>query len=469
MNSLSEARSPESVLSLEKSSLASNNDKGAYRVLFLTPDKALQVSQPEEQELLYESDDSTASFSLTQDGIDPQGVVTASIRARESVKMPAVEFTEDITNFGKLYDESVEANCHGGLDVSHPQMAGAVGMFFRPQPSPPPVRSLSSEPLTFPLDQSNTDLSRSSAASEASTTLTCNTATKSPYLQLDIQDQGLSTSKQIVRSDLDKILTLKHSLQSLAIASSTQQREFKILEYEFIELAQEREVLKEREQQHLDSIAFLKERVGNLLKSNNDRVALQEELSQLQLENDAFATQIIENEIELRVFRSTVKALCEENQELKRENQNPKAISRESCSENICNSIDNTVLQLHTPTISGTISVEEVRSLELRLASLEGTRQLRDNIQAETIEKARRLSDVEERLAEIQDYVIPVDTQQDVEVSLIEAIGAMQVVVASNKPDNTPETDDSCSSWFCECLPKFTKEASATNKNNSQP
>jgi hypothetical protein len=113
--------------------------------------------------------------------------------------------------------------------------------------------------------------------------------------------------------------------------------------------------------------------------------------------------------------------------------------------------------------------VEEVRSLELRLASLEGTRQLRDNIQAETIEKARRLSDVEERLAEIQDYVIPVDTQQDVEVSLIEAIGAMQVVVASNKPDNTPETDDSCSSWFCECLPKFTKEASATNKKNSQP
>jgi len=100
-----------------------------------------------------------------------------------------------------------------------------------------------------------------------------------------------STLKEIIRVDSVSILKLKTSHEKLRHDAAKLKHE---LEY----LKKDRDLLREREAQHRETIRVLKKELDTVTQIGAmSSPEAQKELEQLRIENELFATQIIENEV----------------------------------------------------------------------------------------------------------------------------------------------------------------------------
>lgn len=85
-------------------------------------------------------------------------------------------------------------------------------------------------------------------------------------------------------------------------------------------VTRERDLLRERELQHAESLNILKQEINSLtLAKIASPSAFSGELEQLRIENELFAAQIVENEIEIREIRSVLECLDTENRHMRNE------------------------------------------------------------------------------------------------------------------------------------------------------
>lgn len=135
-----------------------------------------------------------------------------------------------------------------------------------------------------------------SMAADAKTTVVSNKA--KPYddaPRIGSLEQECATLKQIIRSDSATILRLKTAIDTLRVDAAKNVLYLKQLQSELVKVNREKEMLNERETQHLETIKALKKELDEATASNPKDA--HQELEQLQIENELFATQIIDNEV----------------------------------------------------------------------------------------------------------------------------------------------------------------------------
>jgi hypothetical protein len=85
-------------------------------------------------------------------------------------------------------------------------------------------------------------------------------------------------------------------------------------------ITKERDLLKEREMQHLESLKVMKEEVNLLtLAKISCPAEFSSELEQLRMENELFASQIIDSEVEMRGIRTLLECLDAENNQMRKD------------------------------------------------------------------------------------------------------------------------------------------------------
>jgi hypothetical protein len=83
-------------------------------------------------------------------------------------------------------------------------------------------------------------------------------------------------------------------------------------------VTRERDILRERELQHTESLNILKQEINSLtLAKISSPSSFSTELEQLRLENELFAAQIVENEVEIREIRTVLECLDTENSQMR--------------------------------------------------------------------------------------------------------------------------------------------------------
>jgi chromosome segregation ATPase len=150
---------------------------------------------------------------------------------------------------------------------------------------------------------------------DAVTTLTSNV---DPYStvgwerKVDSLERELKTLKDIIKTDSDQRLKLQAEIETLRSTKTETSSGTGVPGGSVDALMQERDDLRERDSQHLETIKILTEELNTLAKTSQSS----RELDQLRLENELFASQIVENENEMQELRSTLKILEEENKRL---------------------------------------------------------------------------------------------------------------------------------------------------------
>jgi hypothetical protein len=85
-------------------------------------------------------------------------------------------------------------------------------------------------------------------------------------------------------------------------------------------VAKERDLLKERESQHVESLKILKQEVNSLtLAKVTSPADFSTELEHLRVENELFAAQIVESEVEMREIRTLLECLDAENSQMRKD------------------------------------------------------------------------------------------------------------------------------------------------------
>jgi hypothetical protein len=94
--------------------------------------------------------------------------------------------------------------------------------------------------------------------------------------------------------------------------------EIKKLRQDLEAVTRERDLLREREIQHAESLNILKQEINSLtLAKISSPSSFSTELEQLRLENELFAAQIVENEVEIREIRTVLECLDTENSQMR--------------------------------------------------------------------------------------------------------------------------------------------------------
>jgi chromosome segregation ATPase len=159
----------------------------------------------------------------------------------------------------------------------------------------------------------------SEAAEDAVTTKVSN-QTRSWTPRVDSLERECHALKAIIRADSTHILKLKKVVETLQAQLAKITLENKKLEAELQSVKKERDLLNERDLQHLETIKVLKQEVDMLTKTTSMRSENgHKELEQLQIENELFAAQIIENEVEMREIRSLLEFLDSENAQMRKD------------------------------------------------------------------------------------------------------------------------------------------------------
>lgn len=219
----------------------------------------------------------------------------------------------------------IEASCHSGLNLSPQQLADIFSIFEGVQTrwpfkeshrdsesSPPPMSRPPSEHIA--LDKASED-------DDAATTVTSNTspsiADSSP--RLHSLERECAALKDIVKGDSVNILKLKSDLDAQRATSIRNANETALLKMELDMTRRERDIQNERDAQHLETIAALKNEIDGMLTQKYSTVVSANDVEQMQVENELFASQIIDNEIEMRTIQATLNALETENKEMMEE------------------------------------------------------------------------------------------------------------------------------------------------------
>ena len=327
---------PDSVPSLAALSSSSSTDAGdndvVTRVLFETPDK---------NSICASDASSTTSLPGSPHSSESLGTVVAPAPEQEAPQQEQ-ESTSPI---------NVPNTCHGA--ISSNDLANIFTMFQDATRSWP--------------HGANSIASTTDVDSGAITTVTSNIGQSTSWeRKVDSLDRECAALKDIIKADSVSMLNLKREIEALRLATSRIEHAKKLLRLELDVLKKERDVLTERETQHAETIRILKDEVNKLTRSQYESTMSQKEVDQLRLENELFASQIIENEAEIRQMR----AILEERSRTENKNDGQCDASAEETHS------DATVAGKDTSDDQVQPIEERVASLAERLATIERERQL---------------------------------------------------------------------------------------------
>jgi hypothetical protein len=142
-----------------------------------------------------------------------------------------------------------------------------------------------------------------SSGTDATTTVTSN-LTGVNSLDREFANSILSSEGSLVVSDSTDLKHHSYEMNKLRRDLET--------------VTRERDLLRERDLQHAESLNILKQEINSLtLAKISSPSSFSSELEQLRLENEIFAAQIVENEVEIREIRSLLECLDTENRQIR--------------------------------------------------------------------------------------------------------------------------------------------------------
>lgn len=316
---------PDSVPSLSALSSASTDPGDVARVLFQTPEheqnkETLKLSRSaDEKASLFGSDISVASSE--SDGTIVETYPTARASDFQPILMPTS--SQNLVKENDQTSESipVPATCHGALSMTPQDLAGMFNIFgIAPKPADDSPELLS--PSSIAADSGvETD-------TDAVTEVTSNVDTSviSWDRRIDSLERECATLKDIIKSDSVRILQLRTELAWLrgkgpAVDSPTKKQ--------VDALKREKDTLLQRESLHLETIKLLKKELEEMAEAKNESPAISKELEQLRLQNELLASQIVENETELRALETENSLLKEELANMRKQETVPIASSKD--------------------------------------------------------------------------------------------------------------------------------------------
>jgi hypothetical protein len=367
-------KTPDSAVpSLAESSPASTDTNDVTRVLFDidTPEQKSRTTSPRvhwpnqdgtDRDSIFSSDVSVASLVLSIGDASSivEGEHPGNSRSSTSHKPhQLVSGSKPDLQRSKVGDDVlIEPSCHGGLNLSPTEVAKIFNIFDDSQRQWSPHQAYS-----------EADCQPPSSTSEISTTVTSNmgfSTGKSTQREKSLEHECMAL-KEILRVDSENILKLKGEQENLRADDSEHKIEIRLLQLELDAAKREKELQQERESQHLETIKILKDEVDNLTKVGS--VWSRKKIEQMRLENELFASQIIENEAETKEIRSSLKLLLVENEEIRSDLafvRGEQGVQYKTTSDqveevgNICPKTD---------------LAKQVESLELRLQAMEKARE----------------------------------------------------------------------------------------------
>jgi hypothetical protein len=313
------APTPDSVPSLAELSIESaeeveddddDDDDEIARVLFESESPAKHQVESSEafrgKEVDKASDFPSSDVSVASEPYSSQGSEATLGITASNHKLFEPSAPESSTSPDEPDGQHFPNSCHGGLNLAPRDLADIFTMFqgnqryWPPAPSPP-----------VSLADSGTD----AVTAVASNLGTSNTT--SWERKVDSLERECTTLKDIIKADSITILKLKGEIETLR--SKGNGPEIRRLKSELDLLRRENGCLRERDAQHVETVRILKEEVNKLSKLNYASANAQKAVEQLRLENELFASQIIENEAEIRRTCAIVQQLKETALQAKRD------------------------------------------------------------------------------------------------------------------------------------------------------
>lgn len=297
--------SPDSIPSLSALSSASTDpDDNVSRVLFRSPKTADQVenaSQQHEYSLSASSNASTRSLPTSSNGSD-----SSEDRITHETSPRSTGLAGPLPS--KEREVPILPSCHGGLNLSPTELANIFAIFNESNQKWPPK----AEQETSPCRKSSPG-SVADSGTDAVTTVTSNIGpAKSWERKVDSLERECVTLKEIIKADAVNMVGLKSQIKSLRTHKSATFPEVAKVKSELAEVQREKELLLERDAQHVETIKILKDEVNTLSKLHFDSNSKDKEISQLRLENQLFAAQIVENESEIQEMRQLIDMMQKE-------------------------------------------------------------------------------------------------------------------------------------------------------------
>jgi hypothetical protein len=311
------------VPSLTESSPTSTDTDDVTRVLFDidTPEQKSRTSSPRvhwpnqdgsDRDSIYSSDVSVGSLALSLG--DASYIVkgkhpgdSESYNSHSPHQLVSGSKTD--LRHSKVGDDVViEPSCHGGLNLSPIEVARIFDIYDGSQKQWPQHKAYSDSEVKF---------QSPSSTSETSTAVTSNmgfSTGKSTQREKSLEHECVAL-KEILRVDSENILKLKGEQEKLRAVDSEHKIDIRLLKLELDAAKREKELQQERESQHLETIKILKDEVDSLTKVGS--VWSRKKIEQMRLENELFASQIIENEVESKEIRSSLELLLVENEEIR--------------------------------------------------------------------------------------------------------------------------------------------------------
>lgn len=251
-------------------------------------------------------------------------------------------------------------------------------------------------------------------------------------MKIESLELECQTLKEIIQSDSSSILYLKSSLEDLRSSSQPDKK----LVQEIEDLKKERAKMLEREKKHLEAMTKLEkevERLSDELAHDSTNV-----LEQMKLENELFAAQIVENEVELQTVRSSLNDLEMENLRMLQEVENIRQ-------DSVCQS---------SKAADSTGSKEEplVHALVMRIELMEEKLAKLELMSAQNHTEGTQLNEKQvPRLVTINDKQ---EADNDIEVTLEELI--ISVDEKRGETSKGSSGAQNSSNWYiCDCLPRF--------------
>ena len=306
-SSLARALFPGSENDEPQPNTSGSNDR--IRLLYATPPHK-ESKSPQQQSSSMDTWSVTSSPSFVRKFVSPpysSPLTTPDNSSREK---------------GRLDDVPIESSCPGGLNLSPKQLGDLFSLFEETRREWPAAFRSAAD--TSPANMSDT-----------STAVTGNLSTEAHTTGLETSlQQENETLKEVISFDSRSLMKLKSEVGSLQDISARQLQTIKDLQNQLDTVGRERDTFKDRDSVHQDTINILKEEVDSLTQRGaRPSPEILNEMEQLKIENELFASQIIENEAEMKEMRSLLEFMDKENEQLRQDLEALQKAAREKAAE----------------------------------------------------------------------------------------------------------------------------------------